>query len=63
MGLECIDSLNGAIGPFGLNGPLVAIAQHYAKDRLVHRSGIYGVIGDGSKSNAPPELRRSIGIR
>lgn len=57
VGLECIDPLDSAIGPFGLDGPLVAVAQHYAKDRLVHHSGIYAAISDGSKTNALPQLR------
>jgi hypothetical protein len=51
--LESIDGLKSAVGPFGLDHPLITVTQYQMKDRFscrhVHLNNIAGVC-DGQKA-------------
>ena len=38
MGLERVDALNRAIGPFRVDGPIITVVQNYAENRLAHNT-------------------------
>jgi hypothetical protein len=38
MRLEGVDLLNGAVRPFGLDSPVITVAQYYAKNGLSHHA-------------------------
>ena len=56
VSLECADLLDGAIGPFGLYAPFIAVVQHYAEDWFTHdfsHSCIFPALRAGSKTTVP----------